>query len=132
MEKRRLINCIAYFTGLYLVQFVLIPKLFPKYFPESSNALAIYLVISIFACIAAVFCITSQMKYLFISDLWYAGMIVLFNTKGFYGIGRIGVGLDGLQTRISFAVMLITSLLIVVLLLVVQLICGQIVKRWKK
>ncbi len=56
------------------------------------------------------------------ADLLYGCLICIFNDRGMYGIGRIGMNLDGLQTRVSFKVTLWTSFAIVLFFYVIQVI----------
>lgn len=108
--------------ALYVIQFLVIPMLLPNYFPRSNNAIVIFLITSLVASVAAVVFITSRLKDLWIADLLYGCIICVFNGNGKYGIGRVGINLDGLQSRMSFQMALLSSVMIVIGFFVIQVI----------
>lgn len=128
MEKNILIKCIACFLGLYIIQFLVIPMLFPNYFPRSNNATVIFLVTSIIGSVVAITFITSRLKDLWKADLFYGCMLCLFNGNGKYGIGRVGLNLDGLQSRMSFQMALLSSIVIVIGFFIMQAIIVRVKK----
>lgn len=129
MEKSTLIKCIVCFVGLYVIQFLGIPMLFPNYFPRSNNATVIFLVTSIIASVAAVVWISNRLRYLFMADLVYGCLICIFNSTGKYGIGRVGISLDGLQSRMSFQMTFLTSIVIVLGFVIVQAVLIRLKRR---
>lgn len=130
MGKSILVKCSVCFVGLYVIQFLVIPMLFPNYFPRSNNATAIFLITSVLASAVAILFITNQLRYLFVADLLYGCLICVFNSTGKYGIGRVGINLDGLQTRMSIQMTLVTSVVIVIGFFIMQAMLVGMKRLW--
>lgn len=130
MEKSTFAKCIVCFVGLYIIQFLVIPMLLPDYFPRSNNATVIFLITSVIASTVAVAFISNRLRYLFIADLVYGCLICIFNSTGKYGIGRVGINLDGLQSRMSFQKTVITSIVIVISAFIMQAILVRVKKAF--
>lgn len=121
MKNNKYLKCCICFSCLYVVQFVIFPVLLPNYYPTSNNAVAIFAATALLASMMAIKFITDQWKHFLVADLLYGVLICCFNWRGMYGIGRIGMNLDGLQSRMSFKAMILTSILIVFLYLSIQM-----------
>lgn len=121
MESKNCLKCCICFLILYMVQFVVFPCLIPNYYPSSNNAVFLFAITALLSNIIIIGFITEKKGVLVISDFFYGVCICCFNRKGMYGIGRIGMNLDGLQSRVSFKAMVFSSLIIVLLFWIVQL-----------
>ena len=80
---------------VYLIQFVLVPRLFPRYYPQSNEATAILLIPLLLLILAGVF-LGLRLRGWLLSDGLYALALILYNGRGLYGIGLRGVRLDGM------------------------------------
>ena len=80
---------------VYLIQFVLVPRLFSRYYPQSNEATAILLLPLLVLILAGSF-LGVRLRGWLLTDSVYALALILYNGRGLYGIGLRGVRLDGM------------------------------------
>ena len=87
---------------VYIIQFLLLPKVFPAYYPRSNEATFIFLIPIVLVSVLGIWCFKVNFISCLISDLIYCVCICIYNGKGFYGIGLRGIALDGSFPSYSF------------------------------
>ena len=104
---------------LYGLLFLLLPRLCPRFYPQSNEASALLLIPLSLLSTAGVLLYELKLWHWMGSDLLLGLMLLLYDGKGLYGIGLRGVLLDGAVPRYSKALALgmILGLLLLMLLL---------------
>ncbi len=87
----------AVMFAVYLIQFVLMPLLFPNYYPRSNESVVILLATLLTGFILGVFLGSRKIKFWILPDILYGLMIMVYSGSGLYGIGLRGISLDGAQ-----------------------------------
>lgn len=117
---------------LYVVQFIVIPMIFPQYYPRSNNAYCIYMITFCIICICGIFITNKKIINWLMADAFYVILIIMYSNNGAYGIGLKGISLDGLQSSFSQSVLYIDVCILFVVLFVLQLLIMGIVKIVRK
>lgn len=106
---------------LYLCLFVLLPAVLPNIYPVSNEATVLFLCLNVFeAVIAAVF-YTDRLLRLLAGNIVYGVLILLYNANGAYGIGKVGMSLDGMNPIYSLGAAVTAVLLIIAARAVLQI-----------
>lgn len=106
--------------GLYLVQFIIFPEVFPKYYPRSNEATAVFLIPTVLSAVLGIWCFKVKFTGCLIADSVYCAMICIYNGHGHYGIGLRGIFLDGAKPVYSFGYALVSIMIIFILLVIFQ------------
>ena len=111
---------------IYVLQFLILPKCLPQYYPVTNEAWCILIVPLI--VISLITNILTNVKIVgwAIIDLVYCIMVFVYNGKGFYGIGMRGVSLDGMSPIYSQELVIITALIIALALFAFQMFVREI------
>lgn len=126
MSKHKCVSMLILIVLTYLVQFVWFPRCFPKYYPRSNEAWALFFVPLIVLAVIGSVVVRANVKTWLIADVLYWIMLLIYHGKGHYGIGLRGITLDGLQPKYSWELAMITISIIVVLLVGFQLLIGKL------
>ena len=102
--------------AVYIIQFLVFPTVFPKYYPRSNEAVFIFLIPAVLSAVIGICFLKTNIKGCLISDIVYCLAVCIYHGKGFYGIGLRGIYLDGAKPVYSFEYALIGILIIFVLL----------------
>ena len=115
----------------YLLQFVIAPTLFPIYYPSTNESTAILFgSISVGALLGMIF-LSDKYRYWLLCDIPYFLLMILYSHNGAYGIGVVGIPIDGNQVYYDRGVAIFLVLYIAVLTFLIQLIVWIIVKLLK-
>lgn len=116
---------------IYGIQFMLLPELFPRYYPQSNEATALLLIPLLLFSTAGVLLFELKLWHWLGADLLLGLLLILYDGNGLYGIGLRGVFLDGTIPRYHkpLALAMIAGLLLLMLLLQSL---SQLVKRLLK
>ena len=107
--------------AVYIIQFLIFPSAFPKYYPRSNEAAAIFLIPTALALLFGILCFKVKWTGCLIADTVYCAAVCIYNGEGFYGIGLRGIFLDGAKPVYSFKYALAGIFIIFVLLALFQL-----------
>ena len=135
LGKKKALLLSGIFTVLYGVQFLLLPRCLPRYYPVSLEAGWLFILSLLAFSIIGTALGTGKLRTWLIPDALYGVLLWLYNGRGLYGIGLRGVNLDGMRPIYSKALADITILILLLLLVTFQsLLCGLvwIVKKLKK
>jgi hypothetical protein len=117
---------------IYAVQFRAAPLLFPQYFPSSNEAFGIQAIsTAIITLIAVNFSKPKAFHWIF-GALLYAALILIYMPPGAYGIGMVGITLDGSQAHYEPDKRYLGILICAAGLLIIQIIVNIIVKLFDK
>lgn len=86
---------------LYVIQFVLFPRITPQYYPKSNEASAIFVISCGTILALGTLAINAKIKHWIPADLIYIMLVLLYSGHGAYGFGMSGITLDGLQSTYS-------------------------------
>lgn len=117
---------------IYGIQFMLLPELFPQYYPQSNEATALLLIPLLLFSTAGVLLFELKLWHWLGADLLLGLLLILYDGNGLYGIGLRGVFLDGTIPRYHkpLALAMIAGLLLLMLLLQsLSLLVKQLLKR---
>lgn len=76
---------------LYLLQFVLFPNLFDKYFPSSNESTWFLIITTAIASIVGMLSFSQNLLHWVLSDVLYTILIFIYAPEGAYGIGMRGL-----------------------------------------
>lgn len=107
-------------VAVYLLQFVVVPVLVPKYFPKSNEAYLFFGITVVVASAFSVFVLKYKIRHLLVADIVYILLIIIYSSNGAYGIGMNGISLDGLQAEFSRSYVLLGSIVATIILLFTQ------------
>lgn len=100
---------IASFIVLYLLQFIMFPALFDNYFPRTNECFLLLYVSIVLHCVVGHFMLEKKLTSWMIGMVIYSLLVVIYHGRGLYGIGSVGVSLDGTYPRYDFGFALIIS-----------------------
>ena len=109
-------------VAVYVLQFVVMPVLVPKYFPQSNEAYLFFGITVVVASVLSVFILKLKIHHLLVADIVYILLIIIYSSNGAYGIGMNGINLDGLQAGFSRSYVLVGSIVATIILLFMQLV----------
>lgn len=118
----KLIKTIGIIICLYILQFFVIPFLFPSYFPISNEAYVIFVLTAIVLLNLGFYLVNNKITHWLISDIIYSLLIILRHSNGLYGIGYARISLDGLQLLYSQKHAVVGSIVATVVIVMIQLI----------
>ncbi len=113
---------------LYIIQFIIFPHIFVKYYPQSNESFAIFIITSMIVIVLSTYLYKISMIQWILSDLIYLLFIWTYPAQGAYGIGLRGISLDGLSTSFQRNDMWIGLIIYLVLLILLQFITKIIIK----
>mgnify|MGYP001083457063 CR=1 FL=1 len=132
MKKDILFKIVIAVVVLYLIQFVIAPRIWPQYYPSSNEATGILFgLITVCSFLEIVF-ISSKMQYLFLGDMLYVVLMLLYTNHGAYGIGMVGIGLDGNTVRYEYSASFLFLAVILAVTLCIQFLLWCIFKLFHK
>ena len=105
---------------IYLVQFLLLPRMVPRYYPQTNEAAAILLIPLLLLTVAGVL-LGLRIRGWVLVDGTYALAVMLYNGPGLYGIGLRGVRLDGMVPVYDVQLALLMVGILVVTMALLQL-----------
>lgn len=106
-------------SALWAVQFLLLPKVLPRYFPQSNEATALLLLPVLLASILGTWLCRFRLVQWLPADALYALLTSLFG-DGLYGIGLRGIRLDGAVPVYSPTLSLLMTAGLLTLLILTQ------------
>lgn len=107
-------------AALYSLLFLLLPLLFPHWFPQSNEATAVLLILTILFSTAGVLLLELKLWHWLCTDLLLGLWMAVYDGKGLYGIGLRGVLLDGAMPRYNKTLALIMILGLLLLMVMLQ------------
>lgn len=116
--KKPLLLCLG-MSALWAVQFLLLPKVLPRYFPQSNEATALLLLPVLLASILGTWLCRFRLVQWLPADALYALLTSLFG-DGLYGIGLRGIRLDGAAPVYSPTLSLLMTAGLLTLLILTQ------------
>ena len=131
-NRKNIIKFIILMICLYIIQFLIIPKIVPIYFSESNEATAIFWITQVVVIIIGYLTITTKFINCFIADLIYTALPIIYSSNGAYGVSY-----DNyyhfhsiiIEYVISFLILLFFQLLIWGILLTIQKI-KMAINKW--
>jgi len=132
--KKKLFYVLIALTFLYMIQFLIAPALFPEFYPQSNEAIIMFLSLMLFVEIIGMFIISDHLVHWLLGDLIYMMLMIIYHAEGAYGIGMVGMSLDGIQLRYNKVAALSTIPFILLILVMTQIIAKAIKKivHWIK
>ena len=127
LGKKKALLLSGIFAFLYVLQFLLLPRCLPRYYPVSLEAGWFFLLSLIAFSIIGTALGKGKLRTWLIPDGLYGLLLWLYNGRGLYGIGLRGVNLDGTRPIYSKDLAGITILILLLLLVAFQaLLCGLV------
>lgn len=120
MKVKKMIQMIALFVITYVVQFIIVPRILPDYFPKSNEATGLFWGVMIAAVVIGICFVTDKAAYWMISDLLYFLLIWINPADGAYGIGMNGITLDGTQSFFKRDTLWISIIVLAVFILILE------------
>lgn len=111
---------------IYALQFLVFTKFLSQYYPVSNEAWFILIIPLIVFSVLTNTLIDVNIGRWAIVDIIYCVMILIYNGKGFYGIGKRGLSIDGMSPSYSFELAVITILMITLVLFFFQMLVRAI------
>ncbi len=98
MKKHTALKIASIVLVMFALQFFAAPAIFPRYFPSSNESAGIFLsTITAFSLLEMLW-ISDRLLHWLSGDVLYF-LLMLFLNHGAYGIGWVGVPLDGIVPR---------------------------------
>lgn len=112
---------------MFALQFVIVPLVFPRYFPSSSEA-GWFLLLSFAAfSLGEILWVSDRMGDWLLGDVLYFLLILFFN-RGAYGIGWTGIALDGIIPRYDPSAVPLHVAIDAIIMLVIQFSLWGVIK----
>ncbi len=135
MKKNISIKIIIIMVLLYIIDFVLVPLIYPCWV----NAEIILFPSLLIAFFVGMIMISNKLRYWFLGDILYIILVYIYHGRGLYGIGMVGMNLDGAHASyrkdaVPFGIAILAIIVIIVQLVVwfIIKICKYILKRRKQ
>lgn len=120
-SKRIFLVTLVITIGLYMFHFLLIPFLYKNFivFKNLDDVSGFVMIISTIIVVAAEMILVSEkIRYWLVSDVIYVILVYIYHEKGLYGIGMVGINLDGATSgyrreAVPFGVAIITGFVII-------------------
>ncbi len=116
------IGSVAAMAVLYVIQFIFAPLLFPRFFPRSNEAYAIFAVTLLIVTAIGFWKINDKLLPWVCADIVYFVLILIYPGKGAYGIGMRGIDLDGVTASFSRDVVFLGALLALAAVVLIHMI----------
>lgn len=126
VRKHKMPVLILSVVVIYALQFLVFPKFLSQYYPVSNEAWFILIIPLIVFSVLTNTLIDVNIGRWAIVDIIYCVMILIYNGKGFYGIGKRGLSIDGMSPSNSFELAVITILMITLVLFFFQMLVRAI------
>lgn len=107
-------------AALYSLLFLLLPLLFPHWFPQSNEATAVLLILTALFSTAGVLLLDLKLWHWLCADMLFGLWIAIYDGEGLYGFGLRGVLLDGAIPRYNKTLALIMILGLLLLMIALQ------------
>ena len=97
LGKKKALLLTGCFAILYCLQFLLLPRCLPRYYPVSLEAGWFFLLSLMLFCVAGTVFGKGKLKTWLFPDAVYGILLWLYNGRGLYAIGLRGTNLDGMS-----------------------------------
>jgi hypothetical protein len=116
---------------LYAVQFLLLPLIYPAVLGRGNEGAVALLLTTTFITAASVIIFSGKIKYWLLSFPAYVLLLFLYTPARAYGIGIVGLDLDGLASRYDHSERIFGIVVVVVIVFFIQLLTYAIIKAVK-
>jgi hypothetical protein len=116
---------------LYAIQFILLPQIYDNIIGRGNESIAILCITTVAVTAAVAILFADKIRGWLFGLIIYAVLIALYSPKGAYGIGIIGLDLDGLQSHYDSSERLFGIGVVVLIVLMVQLLTLCLIKLSK-
>ena len=119
--KNKIVKILIVMLLSYLTQFVIAPAIFPIYFPSSNESTGILFgAIGIGTLFGMIF-ISDKLRYWICCDIPYFLLMILYSNNGMYGIGVVGIPIDGNKVFYDRSTAIYLVAVVAVLTILIQL-----------
>lgn len=132
MRNKKNLYMIIAFILLYILQFLILPLCTPRYFPISNEASGFYFGSFLVLLVFLEYLVSYNVKACILADLIYLALVTLFHGKGLYGIGFVGISLDGAQAQYDFQFAMISIAIFGIYILLMEIIVKMIFILFRK
>jgi hypothetical protein len=84
---------------LYVVQFILIPGGYANVFGHNNEGTIVLFITTVLHMLIGLISLSYVFRYWLISYIFYVALIILYTPPGIYGIGLVGLSLDGMNSH---------------------------------
>ncbi|AEV69935.1 hypothetical protein [Acetivibrio clariflavus] len=116
---------------LYVLQFLIIPLLYSKVFGRRNEATAVLCITTVIITLIAMIAFSDKMRFWLLGLVFYTALIFLYSPGDAYGIGLLGIDLDGSHSYYDPSARYIGITVVVILVLLMQLSVWCFVKLLK-
>lgn len=86
-KKKQFLIIIGSFVSLYIVEFLILPTLFPQYYPKTSEAENLFYILFFLMTVIEMFAISNFFLFYIIGMVIQMLLIWIYPAKGAYGLG---------------------------------------------
>lgn len=121
------IKIVMVVLAMFVFQFIIVPWIFPRYFPSSNNASWILLLTFAMFSLGEMLWVSDRMRDWLLGDVLYFLLMLFFN-HGAYGIGWTGLALDGITPRYDRSAVSLSVASDAVFMLIIQFLLWGVIK----
>lgn len=130
MKKIR--GVLLLYAVLYMFMFLLVPRLCPLVYHSGNERLFIFVSLTIVYILMAMLAYSDRLLDHLLGLILYACLMLIYTEPGAYGIGMVGLNLDGMSQFFEYSGRYFHILIWLFLTLVLQLAVWLAVKAYRK
>lgn len=98
MKKKDALYVLGFYIFLYIIQYLIIPKINDNVYDYNSEATTVLLAVSAVAFLLGVFLRSVPYRYWLLGYIFFVVLQIIYTPPGAYGVGTVGFSLDDMST----------------------------------